>query len=154
MRRVRNLTVVSIQQVPDVDAATGLAVTYVAAHDPFGAYRADRLVGAVAGQVRRRHYAFAVRDGVAVGYAGWALCTPEIAKRWLESNEMPTSEQCSQGDVLVVTMVVADDPQALRRLHAYLRKRYKGLPYMGLRASKAGRSIRRGRMRRGEGPGS
>ncbi|MXQ10012.1 hypothetical protein [Microvirga makkahensis] len=148
------MTAISIQQVPDVDAATGLAVTYVAAHAPFGAYRADRLVGAVAGQIRRRHYAFAVRNGIAVGYVGWALCSREIARKWLEHNEAPTSEQCSEGDVLVVTMVVADDAEALRRLHAYLRKRYNGRPYMGLRSSKAEKSIRQGRMGHGQGSGS
>ncbi len=137
---------VSIQQVPDVDAATGLAVTYVAAHAPFSAYRADKLVGSIAGQIRRRHYAFAVRDGVVVGYIGWALCTPAIARKWLENNEAPTFEQCSQGDVLVVMVVIAEDRRAIYRLHAYIRKRYTGHAYMALRPARAERPVRRGRM--------
>ena len=111
----------SVQQVTDPDSALGLAVAYVAAHPPFGSYRADKLVGSIAGQMQRRHYAFAVRDKVIVGYVGWALCTPDIAKAWVERERAPTSEQCNQGDVVVQIIVIADDALALRQLVAYMR---------------------------------
>ncbi|MGF9761540.1 hypothetical protein AAII07_40745 [Microvirga sp. 0TCS3.31] len=71
---------ISVQQVQDANAALGIAATYAASHPPFGSYRADKLVGSLAGQVRRGHYLFAVRDGIMVGYAGWALCQPDIAQ--------------------------------------------------------------------------
>ena len=142
------MTAISVQQVRDADSDIGLAVTYVTAHEPFGAFRADRLVGSIVGQVRRGHYAFAVWEGVIVGYVGWALCTPEIARNWMENGEPPTAEQCNGGDVVVVIVFVADDRQGVRQLVALLRKLHGGLPYMGRRATRTARAIRTGRIGR------
>jgi len=134
----------SIQQVADFNTALGLATVYVVAHPPFGSYRADKLVGSIAGQLHRGHYAFAVRSGTIVGYFGWALCQPDVAEAWLEQGRTPSFDQCQSGEVLVPVMVVADDPAALRQLVAHVRKHHAGKTYMGRRASREANPIRRG----------
>jgi hemolysin-activating ACP:hemolysin acyltransferase len=136
----------SVQQVADADAAIGVAVSYIASRPPFGSYRADRLVGSIAGQVKRRHYAFAVRNGAVVGYVGWALCEPEVARAWIESGQPPAWDQCHQGDVVVPIVIIADDRQALRQLVTFFRKRYGGKTYLGRRASREVNFVRRGRV--------
>lgn len=79
------MTNVSVQQMRDANMALGAAAAYVASHPPFGSYRADMLLGSIMGQIRRRHYAFAMRNGVIVGYVGWALCQSHIAEAWVET---------------------------------------------------------------------
>src|SRR5690349_2439105 len=96
-----SLSGISVQQVRDPNAALGLAATYIASRPPFGSFRADKLMGSLAGQIRRSHYAFAVRNGTIVGYVGWALCQPDIAKAWIERGQAPTFEQSQEGDVVV-----------------------------------------------------
>jgi hemolysin-activating ACP:hemolysin acyltransferase len=120
----------SIQQIADANTALGLAAAYVVAHPPFGSYRADKLIGSIAGQVQRRHYAFAVRDGSIVGYLGWALCQQDVADARVEQGHAPTSEQCRQGDVVVIVIAIADDKTALRQLVAYARKLHAGKVYV------------------------
>jgi hemolysin-activating ACP:hemolysin acyltransferase len=134
----------SVQQLNDPDKALGLAAAYVAAHSPFGSYRADRLVGSIAGQIRRRHYVFAVRDKVIVGYVGWALCEPHIAKKWIEEGRVPSSEQYDQGNVVVPIIVISEDPSALRQLAATMRKTYEGRIYMARRVKMGVETVRCG----------
>lgn len=136
----------SLQRVKDADSALGLAASYVVAHAPFGSYRADRLIGALSGQVRRHHYVFAVRDGVVVGYAGWALCPHDVAEDWLTNNKAPRPEQCLAGDVIVLMVMVAADREALRRITAHLRQAYGGKTYMAQRPTRAGGFLRKGRV--------
>jgi hemolysin-activating ACP:hemolysin acyltransferase len=138
------LSKISIQRVADLNSAIGLASTYVAAHSPFGSYRADKLIGSIAGQIRRQHYAFAARDGKIVGYFGWALCSPDIAQAWLKHGQAPTYEQSNQGDVVVVIVAIADDTLVLRQLVAHLRGNYRGKIYMGRRAGRVDNAIRSG----------
>lgn len=145
------MTIPKVQQVQNADIALGFAVAYVAAHQPFGSYRADRLVSSVAGQIQRRHYAFALRDGVIVGYIGWALCTSEIARNWLQGGEAPSLEKSLHGDVLVPTIVIAEDRQALRQLTIFIRRVHGGRPYMGRRALRDENAIRQGRIGRASG---
>lgn len=142
------MTIPTVQQVQNADVALGLALVYVAAHPPFGSYRADRLVGSVAGQIQRRQYAFAIRDGMIVGYVGWALCTPEIARTWLEGGEAPSLEQSLNGNVLVPIIIIADDRQALRQLTLFIRRLHGGRPYMGRRALRTEHGLRQGRIGR------
>ena len=136
----------SIHQVADLNSAIGLASTYVAAHSPFGSYRADKLIGSIAGQIRRQHYAFAVLNGKIVGYFGWALCSPDIAQAWLEHGQAPTFEQSIRGDVVVMIAAIADDTSALRQLVAHVRGKYKGRTYMGRRAGREDNAIRSGHL--------
>ncbi|MBB3018325.1 hemolysin-activating ACP:hemolysin acyltransferase [Microvirga lupini] len=137
---------VSVQQLRDANAALGLAATYVASHQPFGSYRADKLVGSLAGQIRRGHYAFAVRNGTIVGYVGWALCRPDVAQAWIERGQAPTFEQSQEGDVVVPIMVVSDDRMALRQLAATMRRHHGGKLYMGRRVLREANAVRTGRI--------
>jgi hemolysin-activating ACP:hemolysin acyltransferase len=141
-----NASGMSVQQVRDANAALGVAATYVASHPPFGSYRTDKLVGSLAGQIRRGHYAFAVRDGIIVGYVGWALCQPDIAKAWIEHGQTPTFEQNREGDVVVPIIVIADDRSVLRQLAAYMRRQHGGKPYMGRRVLREVNAVRAGRL--------
>lgn len=134
----------SVQQVADPDKALGLAAAYVAAHPPFGSYRADKLLGSIVGQVRRRHYAFAVRDKAIIGYVGWALCTPDVAKAWVEEGRVPSSEQYDGGEVFVPIIVIAEDQAALRHLSMHMRQKYKGKTYTGRRLSREVKAVRNG----------
>jgi hemolysin-activating ACP:hemolysin acyltransferase len=138
------LSEISIQQVLEYNSAIGIASSFVSAHQPFGAYRADRLIGALSGQIKRRHYAFAVRDGTIIGYAGWALCTEATARAWLEDGRVPPPDQYSDGEIVVIVIVVADDTDALRHLKAHLRKLYRGRAFMARRASRETDAVRRG----------
>lgn len=135
---------ISIQQVSEYNSAMGIASSYVAAHQPFGAYRADRLIGSLSGQVKRGHYAFAVRGGTIIGYAGWALCTEPTARAWLEDGQVPSPDQYSGGDVVVIVIVIADDTEAVRNLKAHLRKLYRGKSFMARRAARTTNVLRRG----------
>ncbi|MGO4387072.1 hypothetical protein AB4Y85_06005 [Microvirga sp. 2YAF29] len=138
------MTGISIEQVRDVNAAIGFAVTYVAAHQPFGAYRADKLIGSIVGQIHRGHYAFAVENGVIVGFIGWALCSPDIARAWIEEGQAPRSEQCLAGDVAVPVFIVSNQKPALRALVKYARELYRGKRYLARRASRNERAVRKG----------
>lgn len=138
---------ISVQRVQDANAALGLAATYVASHAPFGSYRADKLVGSLAGQIRRGHYAFAVRDGAVVGYVGWALCPPDIARAWIEQGRAPAFEQSLEGDVVVPIIVVADERTALRQLADHVRRQHGGKLYMGRRVLREANAVRTGRIR-------
>ncbi|WP_201864377.1 hypothetical protein [Microvirga soli] len=136
----------SVQQLNDPDRALGLAAAYVAAHPPFGSFRADKLVGSIVGQIQRRHYAFAVRDKAVVGYIGWALCTPDVAEAWIGGGQAPRPEQYNQGDVVVQIIFIAEDPAALRQLVAHMRSLYKGKEYIGNRVMRENNFIKRGRL--------
>jgi hemolysin-activating ACP:hemolysin acyltransferase len=102
-----------VRQLSDVRAAIGLAASYVSLHPPFDAYRAGRLIGTIAGQVERRHYAFALKQGRVAGYCGWALCDPDVAEAWLAGGEPPPSEKCTHGSVVVMTILAASEMAAV-----------------------------------------
>lgn len=140
------MTDVTVQQMRDANMALGAAVACVASHPPFGSYRTDLLVGSIMGQIRRRHYAFAVRNGVIVGYVGWALCQPLVAEAWIAEGQTPTFAQCGEGDVVVPIIAIADDRSALRQLVSHMRKLHGGKIYMGRRASREGKAVRSGRI--------
>jgi hemolysin-activating ACP:hemolysin acyltransferase len=140
------MSAISITQLSDSNAATGLAAAYLAATSTFGAYRADRLIGSILGQIERRHYAFAVRDNRIVGYAGWALCAARVAEAWLRDGKAPSADQCREGDVLVLVLFAAEDRQVSIRLTRYLRDLYAGKEFMARRASSLGGHIQRGRV--------
>ena len=137
---------ISVQQMRDANMAMGAAVTFAASHHPFGSYRADTLVGSILGQIRRRHYGFAVQNGIIVGYVGWALCQPHVAMAWIENGQTPTFEQCGEGDVVVPIIAIADHRSALRELVSHMRNLYGGKIYMGRRALREGNAVRSGRI--------
>lgn len=136
----------SIKQIGDTQSAIGLAATYIAAHPPFGAYRADSLIGSVSSQIQRRHYGFAVRDGIILGYIGWALCDPETAQAWIQDGQVPQPEQCIRGDVAVILIVVADERPVVRQLCSYVKRLNPGKPFIGRRALREIKPVREGRL--------
>jgi hemolysin-activating ACP:hemolysin acyltransferase len=136
----------SVQQMRDATMAMGLAVPFAASHHPFGSYRADTLVGSILGQIRRRHYVFVVRQGTIIGYVGWALCQPDVATAWIVNGQTPTFEQCSDGDVVVPIIAIADERSALRLMVSHVRNLYGGKSYMGRRALREANAIRSGRI--------
>jgi hemolysin-activating ACP:hemolysin acyltransferase len=135
---------IAVRQIPDAQAAIGLAASYVSLHPPFDAYRAGRLIGTIAGQVDRGHYAFAVKRGRIVGYCGWALCHHETAEAWLAGGEPPTSDACLSGDVVVLTILAATETSAVMRLTRHLRQVYSGRTFMARRLEGGEKGIVRG----------
>lgn len=106
--------------------ALGLAVEFLRDQAPFADFRFGTFAGVLSGQVRRGHYLFAQRGTSIAGYAGWALCTNELARAWVERGVVPTYEQCLQGEAVVVLTFAARDRAATFFLARQLRRLYPG----------------------------
>lgn len=85
-----------------------------------------------------------MRDGTIIGYVGWALCEPDIARALVDHGRILTFEQSREGDVVVPIVVIADERLALRQTAAYMRRR-------ALRESNAVRTGRLGQGQQGLG---
>lgn len=114
-------------------AALGRAIAFLAAHPPFGAFRADHLCGSIAGQIERDHYVFALRDGRLVGYCGWGLCAEEIVKRHLAGGPAPSYDECVGGDHVLVMVAAASDAAVVRVVARQLRRDHPGRRIVGRR---------------------
>jgi hemolysin-activating ACP:hemolysin acyltransferase len=68
---------------------------------PFDGFNFGTFVRALSGQIHRGHYLFTVKDGDLAGYAGWAMCTEEVARAWVEGRRNPSFEECASGDCWV-----------------------------------------------------
>lgn len=106
--------------------ALGLAVEFLRSQAPFAGFRFGTFAGVLSGQVRRGHYLFAQRGSGIVGYAGWALCTDDVARAWVEQGVVPGYEQCLQGEAVVVLTFAARDRAATFFLARQLRRLYPG----------------------------
>jgi len=132
--------------------ALGLAISFLTARNPFSAYRAGQLVSSVAGQIRRGHYLFAMRGARIVGYAGWGLCSSELAERHLRGEYNPSFAECRDGEVVLMMIVATSEPAALRPIVRSIRARYPGRSYVGKRVRPDGLRPRRVSSRAACGP--
>ena len=93
---------------------------------PYCDYKFGPLANVLLGQISRSHYAFALQGKSVVGYAGWALCEPEVARDWIEGRRTPLAEECAFGSVVVLTTFHAQARAAVFALTRHMRKRYPG----------------------------
>lgn len=79
------------------------------ARAPFG-----HIARMLAGQVNRRHYAFACRGEAIVGLAGWALVQEPAAEAWLAGRSGFSDAEAGSGDCAVLNVWQADSPEVTR----------------------------------------
>jgi hemolysin-activating ACP:hemolysin acyltransferase len=81
--------------------ALGMAVNLLRFSEPFSGYAFGPFAGNLMGQIRRKHYFFTLSGKQVLGYAGWALCSAEVAEAWLAERYTPRFEECVDGPVFV-----------------------------------------------------
>ena len=81
--------------------ALGMVVNLLRFTEPFTGYAFGPFTGNLMGQIRRKHYFFTLEGKRIVGYAGWALCQPDVAEAWLAESYEPKYEECLDGPVFV-----------------------------------------------------
>ncbi|MCG8357138.1 MAG: hypothetical protein MI920_16360 [Kiloniellales bacterium] len=99
------------------------AVRLLRGVEPFSKYQFGPFVSVLLGQIRRRHYVFTIRGKQVLGYAGWALCDPDVARAWVQGNRAPSEEECYLGSTVVFPVFYAKSPGAL----AFQVRHLKGL---------------------------
>ncbi len=109
---------------PNQVQALGMAVNLLRNVEPFSAYAFGPFVSNLMGQIRRRHYVFTLPGKRVVGYAGWALCDPEVAEAWLERRRTPSYEECVDGECVVFLTFYTATPEAFKFQARYLRNLY------------------------------
>lgn len=73
------------------------------------------------GQIRRKHYIFALEGGKTTGFLGWARTTEEVAERWLTQKGEITFDQSKDGDCILINAWLAKTPATNRFLLDQLR---------------------------------
>jgi hypothetical protein len=119
--------------------AFGAAVDLLRMHKPFSEAKFGTYAAVLRGQIARQHYVFAVQGERAVGYAGWALCSEEIARAWTERRYTPAYAECLAGDSWVGLTYYARSRQITFALMGHIKKRYPGYRIFGLRRYEDGR---------------
>ncbi len=104
--------------------ALGMAVNLLRHTAPFSSYAFGPFAGNLMGQIKRQHYVFTLQGKRVLGYAGWALCDPEVAEAWLEGRYMPTFEECEKGACWVGLTWHAATRAACLFQARYLRDRF------------------------------
>lgn len=121
-------------QFDDPDYALGRIVNLLRSVKPFSSYPFGRLANVLMGQIRRGHYIVATRDGVPVGYVGWAMCDEAVARKWVAGGTVPSFEQCVGGDCFVGITFYAADKETCFAQARFLRSRYPaGTRVFGIR---------------------
>ena len=118
--------------------AFGLAVHLLRRVEPFSGYQFGRFANVLMGQIRRKHYVFAMSAGAPVGYVGWAMCSEENARAWIARESVPTFEECLRGDCWVGITYYAANARACWALARHCRARYPGAKAFGIREYRAG----------------
>ncbi len=106
--------------------ALGLAVNMLAKVEPYAHYCMDGLIPTVMAEIQRGHYCFTLQDKRVLGYAGWALCTPEVARAWVEGRYKPNSAECLNGSAPVLVTFHSKSRTATFVQIRYLRSLYPG----------------------------
>lgn len=103
--------------------------------EPFSKYPFGSFATVLVSQIRRKHYVLTYRKGneIPVGYFGWAMCTEEIAKRWIQDNYVPTHRECMSGDFFVVATFHAKSKEITRFQTRHVRGLYPNATVYGRR---------------------
>lgn len=123
-------------------AALGRTVSYLMTKPSFARLNFGHLSRLLTGQINRRHYFLVMRGQQMVGFVGWALVSESAAKAWVEERSDLGSDQCVDGDCMVINAWAADSDAINRFVLKELRK-----SAVGLRAAYAKRFYKDGRVR-------
>ncbi len=104
--------------------ALGIAANLLRRKPPFSNFNFGRMTAVLIGQIRRGHYLIAFRNGLPVGYIGWAVTPHEIAERWLHEGYTPKYEECISGDCCVLLTVYSESRDITMHEIRQARKRY------------------------------
>lgn len=127
---------------PNSYAALGRAVSYLMTKPSFAAQPFGQWSRTLTGQINRKHYFLVTRSARIVGFAGWALVDESKAKSWLAGHGDMNSNECLDGDCMVINAWAADDGAANRFVLRELRNHARGL-----KAAYAKRFYKDGRVR-------
>jgi hemolysin-activating ACP:hemolysin acyltransferase len=95
----------------------GLAVEYLMKKPAFAKLPFGEWSQVLIGQINRGHFFFAVDERRRVrGMFGWALTSEAIAEEWVTGRRELRSEDCSDGDCVIINVLAADSPEADRVL--------------------------------------
>jgi hemolysin-activating ACP:hemolysin acyltransferase len=119
--------------------ALGIAANMLHNSPPFDGLSARNFIGTLLGQISRKHYVFTMRGEKILGYAGWALCTEEIARAWSEGRYTPKNEESIDGPCVMVVTFFAENPEATRFQAQYLRRLKPDAALIGRREYADGR---------------
>jgi hemolysin-activating ACP:hemolysin acyltransferase len=100
------------------EVAFGRACAHLMGRPAFARAPFGHVARALAGQVNRGHYLFAMRGAATVGFAGWALVEEPVAEAWLEATRGFSDAEAQAGDCVVLNFWQADAPEVTRALAA------------------------------------
>jgi hemolysin-activating ACP:hemolysin acyltransferase len=127
---------------PNAYAALGRAVSYLMTKPSFAAQPFGQWSRTLTGQINRNHYFLVAQGAKTVGFVGWALVDEDKAKSWLEGRGDMISNECLDGECMVINAWAADDSAVNRFVLQELRK-YA----VGRKAAYAKRFYKDGRVR-------
>jgi hemolysin-activating ACP:hemolysin acyltransferase len=110
-------SVMSALKPADPATALGLAVEFLLKQPVFAKLPFGEWAQVLVGQINRGHFFFAADEQHRVhGMFGWALTSEAIAEAWVTGRGDLRSEDCWDGDCVIVNVFAADGPDADRVL--------------------------------------
>lgn len=109
------------------DVALGRACAHLMTRPAFARAPFGHIARALAGQVNRGDYLFALRRAETVGFAGWALVAEPVAEAWLAGARGFSDAEAGGGDCLVLNFWQADAPAVSRLLVARMAATLPGV---------------------------
>ncbi len=111
----------------DPAAALGLAVEFLSKKPAFAKLQFGEWSQVLFYQVARGHFFFVVDQERRVrGFLGWALTPQALAEQWVEGRAGLRSDQCRDGDCVIVNAWAADTGAANRFIVETARKLFAG----------------------------
>jgi hemolysin-activating ACP:hemolysin acyltransferase len=131
-RQADDKDVLSEWRPKDPAAALGLAVEFLSKKPAFARLQFGEWSQVLFYQAARGHFLFAVaRDRRVRGFLGWALTSEALAEQWVEGRAGLKSDQCREGDCVIINAFAAETSDArrfvvnsMRRLFADKRTLY------------------------------
>ena len=107
----------------DPAAALGLAVEFLSRKPAFARLQFGEWSQVLFYQVARGHFFFVVdRDRRVRGFLGWALTSQALAEQWVEGRAGLRSDECREGDCVIVNAFAAETNGANRFIVDTMRK--------------------------------
>jgi Tfp pilus assembly protein PilF/hemolysin-activating ACP:hemolysin acyltransferase len=101
----------------DPATALGMAVEFLMKQPVFAGLPFGEWAQVLVGQINRGHFFFAVDEQHGVhGMFGWALTSEAIAEAWVTGRGVLRSEDCRDGDCVIINVLAADNAEADRVL--------------------------------------
>ena len=120
-------------RLPDPVAALGTATNLLRRVRPFANYPFGRFANVLMGQILREHYVFTLAGDRPVGYVGWAMCSEETARHWVDGRHVPNFEECRSGPCWVGFTFFASTPEACWAQARWCRQQYPNTKVFAIR---------------------